>query len=268
MPSKPKFVSLEEFSEMIAISGVLTLNIANKDLGKYYNLSKETEIDEIDSDKHMQMFKLEFLEAIARVADKIDYNRHRSIEYNNGFGGSEENQSRRNTEGPDILKNIRDAINIEGEHDVLQSESNSSSISDIINSQDDINLAKVSTIVRNKDFKVRITNNLENIEDTSSYSLGDVEKLYQKLERFIKTLIENCFRNNIKRMSTKKSIQIFSKPNAYLVEGENQNAARPSTPKKRMTMSNTKYIFKRAFTKKILTKKTVSESNLLQVRKV
>lgn len=34
MPSKPKFVSLEEFTELISNSGVLALNIANKDIGK------------------------------------------------------------------------------------------------------------------------------------------------------------------------------------------------------------------------------------------
>lgn len=72
LPSKPKFVSLEEFSEMVSDSGVLSLNIANKDLGKYFNLSIETQLDEINSDRHMQMYMLEFYEAIARIAEKLD----------------------------------------------------------------------------------------------------------------------------------------------------------------------------------------------------
>ena len=73
MPSKPKFVSVEEFTEMISASGVLSLNIANKDIGKYFNLSIETQPDELDNDRHMQMFTLEFYEAIARIADKIEF---------------------------------------------------------------------------------------------------------------------------------------------------------------------------------------------------
>ena len=73
MPSKPKFVSLEEFTDMISTSGILTLNIVNKDIGKYYNLSIETQPDELDNDRHMQMFILEFYEAIARIAEKIEF---------------------------------------------------------------------------------------------------------------------------------------------------------------------------------------------------
>lgn len=73
MPSKPKFVSLEEFVDMVSTSGVLSLNIVNKDIGKYFNLSIETQPDELDCDRHMQMFTLEFYEAIARIAEKLEF---------------------------------------------------------------------------------------------------------------------------------------------------------------------------------------------------
>ena len=73
MPSKPKFVSLEEFTEMVSNSGILKLNITNKDIGKYFNLSIETQPDELGNERHMQMFILEFYESIARIAEKIEF---------------------------------------------------------------------------------------------------------------------------------------------------------------------------------------------------
>lgn len=193
MPSQPKFVSLEEFGEMIVSSGVLSLNIANKDIGKYYNLSLETEVDELENEKHMQMFTLEFYEAIARVAEKMQFADEKlgaesTSNLINQIGGKV--SSRKNTEANEQLKE-KDPILIQIEKDLPQSESKSSSSSDnILDEAEDDEFMKQSTMVKGKDFYFPSHQELQN-SDESAYSLGDGDKLYLKLEHLIKILIRN-----------------------------------------------------------------------------
>lgn len=40
----------------------------------YYNLSVMTQIDEVNEDRHMQMYLVEFVEGFARIADKMKFN--------------------------------------------------------------------------------------------------------------------------------------------------------------------------------------------------
>lgn len=72
-PSKPRFVSIDEFICMISESGVLRYEVGhgNSEIGSQFNLAMMTHVDEISKDKHLQMFYYEFLEAVARVAHKI-----------------------------------------------------------------------------------------------------------------------------------------------------------------------------------------------------
>ena len=147
MPSMPKFVSLEEFSEMIAQSGVLKLNIANKDLGKYFNLSIQTESDELDNEKHMQMFTLEFYEAIARIADRVRYDH-------------------KNKERKDTTDNENDAIKIED--DLIMIDGNDSTVS-----ENEEYSRQTSTKLKPKEYIVHLNSGLDIIEENSAYSLGD-----------------------------------------------------------------------------------------------
>ncbi|CAI2363827.1 unnamed protein product [Moneuplotes crassus] len=73
IPSKPKFMSIEEFIYLINDSGALRYEVGqgSSSIGCQFNLAMMTYVDEINSDKHLQMFYYEFLEAISRVACKI-----------------------------------------------------------------------------------------------------------------------------------------------------------------------------------------------------
>ena len=66
-------MSIEEFITMITESGALRYEVGhgNSEIGSQFNLSMMTHVDEINTNKHLQMFYYEFLEAVARVAQKI-----------------------------------------------------------------------------------------------------------------------------------------------------------------------------------------------------
>jgi hypothetical protein len=67
---KPKTLAWPDFVKMISDAGVIDDTFGAREIGTFYNLSMQTQIDEINNSKHMQMSYLEFLEAFARVADK------------------------------------------------------------------------------------------------------------------------------------------------------------------------------------------------------
>ncbi|CAI2364501.1 unnamed protein product [Moneuplotes crassus] len=245
LPSQPKFVSLEEFQEMIATSGILSLNIANKDIGKYYNLSLETEIDELETEKHMQMFKLEFYEAIARCADKIVYDTDK-IDPNSLDNNKTQKKSRKMTNDCDMVP----SINIEDSNsEDLISQSNSSMISDKVDPKNDMTPIIMSDFMKRKSlaFKSKIED--QQNDDASDYSLEQGgEKLYQKLEKFLKVLIQNCFSKKLKRMNTKQSQNLSARTNAYFLDGKDINNKKNSNS---FLMDEPKYTFNRALTKNV-----------------
>ena len=239
MPSMPKFVSLEEFSEMIAQSGVLKLNIANKDLGKYFNLSIQTESDELDNEKHMQMFTLEFYEAIARIADKVRYDH-------------------KNKERKDTTDNENDAIKIED--DLIMIDENDSTVS-----ENEEYSRQTSTKLKPKEYIVHLNSGLDVIEENSAYSLGDWDKLYQKLEKFIKILIENWLRKDGRRISTKNSSNnLMQTVRTRFSVMEDLEARDPKKPRK--TLIGRQNSFKMASLKMPI-KHSISQINLLGSRK-
>lgn len=218
----------------------------------------------------MQMFSLEFYEAIARIADKVQFD---EVKRNNESTMNlnslrDEKRSRKSTQGAE-LEPPSDLIKIEGEFDVLQSSSKSSSSSDDINPNENLNpigderlVGRASTQVKPLDFKVFFHGNQDSQEDNSAYSLGDGEKLYQKLEEFIKVLIKNCFKKKMKRLSNKMNNQALRKNNLLQIDNEYGEIANPSTPTKHLT--SPKYEFKRAFTRKVPVKHTTAAINLLK----
>lgn len=74
MPGRPNFMSIEEFISMINDSQVLIneSSVGNGELGAQFNLAMSTQINEVERDRHFQMMFVEFWEAIARVAFKIN----------------------------------------------------------------------------------------------------------------------------------------------------------------------------------------------------
>ena len=56
---------------MVKTSGVIDEDFGEREINGLYNLSMMTQVDEITNERHLQMFKLEFHEAVCRVADKL-----------------------------------------------------------------------------------------------------------------------------------------------------------------------------------------------------
>ncbi len=60
-----------EFIEMVTDSGVVDDNFGTREISPLYNLAMMTQKNELDYDRHMNMVHTEFIEALARVADKL-----------------------------------------------------------------------------------------------------------------------------------------------------------------------------------------------------
>ena len=63
-------MSLDEFYELLHKSELINENFGNKEVGPCFAISMMTNKFELESDRHLNMSFVEFLEAIARVADK------------------------------------------------------------------------------------------------------------------------------------------------------------------------------------------------------
>lgn len=77
-PGYPAFMSLEEFQEMITCTSISSDSFGTREIGIHFNLSKMTEVNEVDSDKHMKMQFVEFIEALGRIAEKLNIESLRS----------------------------------------------------------------------------------------------------------------------------------------------------------------------------------------------
>ena len=61
------------------MSGVCDDNFGAREIGPLFNLALQTKVNEIHSTKHMDMIYLEFVECLARVADKAIH--HNTIDF-------------------------------------------------------------------------------------------------------------------------------------------------------------------------------------------
>lgn len=61
---------LEELGEICKMANLLDENFAERDIQLAFNLSMMTQVDELNQDRIFQMSFVEFLEAVARVAEK------------------------------------------------------------------------------------------------------------------------------------------------------------------------------------------------------
>jgi len=71
VPGEPKFMSMNEFIDLVTQSGVIDDNFGAREIGVLFNLSMMTQIDEINRELHFQMHFIEFIEAMSRVADRV-----------------------------------------------------------------------------------------------------------------------------------------------------------------------------------------------------
>ena len=67
------FTSIDEFQTMVANSGILTGGaIGPGEVGALFNVAMMTQVKELEMERHTNMFFLEFIEAICRIADEIE----------------------------------------------------------------------------------------------------------------------------------------------------------------------------------------------------
>ena len=64
--------SLEEFVDMVSNAGVQSETFGTREIGIHFFLSIQTQVDEINSDRHMQMNFVEFIEGVARIAERLN----------------------------------------------------------------------------------------------------------------------------------------------------------------------------------------------------
>lgn len=55
IPGEPKFMSMNEFIDLVTKSGVIDDNFGAREIGVIFNVSMMTYIDEINKEKHFQM---------------------------------------------------------------------------------------------------------------------------------------------------------------------------------------------------------------------
>lgn len=53
LPGEPKFISMNEFIDLITRSGVIDDNFGAREIGIIYNLSMMTQVDEINKERHI-----------------------------------------------------------------------------------------------------------------------------------------------------------------------------------------------------------------------
>ncbi len=71
LPGRPKYVSMDEFIQMVTDGQVVDDKFGSREIGILYNQSMFTQVDEIDDDRHTKMGLDEFMDAIGRVADRL-----------------------------------------------------------------------------------------------------------------------------------------------------------------------------------------------------
>ena len=72
MPGAPKFMCCYEFEDLIVNANCLNEKFGSNQLCIMYNLAMMTQLDEIESERHINMTFVEFLEAFVRVAEKLE----------------------------------------------------------------------------------------------------------------------------------------------------------------------------------------------------
>jgi len=71
-PNESRFMCNDEFMKLFYDSGVVSDLFGTKELGIIFNLSMMTQVNESTSDRHCKMSFDEFIEAMARVAEKCN----------------------------------------------------------------------------------------------------------------------------------------------------------------------------------------------------
>lgn len=71
-PGSKKYVGLDDFYKFCSEAKLLDEFITDRDPSVIFNLSMMTVVNELESERGMQMSLVEFIEGIGRIADKIE----------------------------------------------------------------------------------------------------------------------------------------------------------------------------------------------------
>lgn len=71
LPNEEMNMSMTEFIDLVTATRVVDDNFGAREIGILFNLSMMTQVDEINRGRHIKMNFVEFIEAVARVADRV-----------------------------------------------------------------------------------------------------------------------------------------------------------------------------------------------------
>ena len=100
---------------------------------------------------------------------------------------------------------INQNIKIEGEFNESKSD-----ISDRSDKYDEF-VPRTSTVMKSNEFMIHLNTENSDTQDNSAYSLGDEDKLYQKLDKLIKIFVQNWFKKKTKKPMLKLTAQLTKK---------------------------------------------------------
>ena len=72
MPGAPRYMSSDEFYDLIDVIGIVDDNFGQREIGPIFTCSMMTQKNELDNDRHINMTFIEFIEAIGRLAEKVN----------------------------------------------------------------------------------------------------------------------------------------------------------------------------------------------------
>jgi hypothetical protein len=70
-PGDKLFMMADEFEKMVVDAGLVSETFVSRDVNVCYGLAMMTQVNEVEKDRHLKASMIEYLEAIARVADKV-----------------------------------------------------------------------------------------------------------------------------------------------------------------------------------------------------
>ena len=71
MPGAIKYMSSDEFFALVEQTGIVNDSFGQREILPIFNCSMMTQTNELETDKHINMTLIEFIEAVGRLADKI-----------------------------------------------------------------------------------------------------------------------------------------------------------------------------------------------------
>jgi hypothetical protein len=72
-PGEKKFMIVSEVMEVMVTADLLTDSFGSREVGIHFNLAMMTQVDELQSERHIKMSEVEFIECLARIADKVGF---------------------------------------------------------------------------------------------------------------------------------------------------------------------------------------------------